>query len=117
MNSFAKLLKLLTRLVVFYNIALIVVIGWPTTGFMGLLIGFSMIGRRGVKYLTTLGSARWATKRELKRAGMLGAKSGLILGRIDKKGELVRLPNAVHTAVFAPTGAGKGVSMAIPFLK
>lgn len=29
---------------------------------------------------------------------------------------LVRMPNAVHTAVFAPTGAGKGVSSVIPFL-
>ena len=29
---------------------------------------------------------------------------------------LVRLPKAVHTAVFAPTGAGKGVSSVIPFL-
>jgi type IV secretion system protein VirD4 len=29
---------------------------------------------------------------------------------------LVRLPRAVHTAVFAPTGAGKGVSSVIPFL-
>ncbi|MBS0262152.1 MAG: type IV secretory system conjugative DNA transfer family protein, partial [Planctomycetes bacterium] len=29
---------------------------------------------------------------------------------------LVRLPNAVHTAIFAPTGAGKGVSSVIPFL-
>ena len=29
---------------------------------------------------------------------------------------LVRLSNAVHTAVFAPTGVGKGVSCVIPFL-
>jgi type IV secretion system protein VirD4 len=29
---------------------------------------------------------------------------------------LVRLPHAVHTAVFAPTGVGKGVSCVIPFL-
>ena len=29
---------------------------------------------------------------------------------------LVRMPNAVHTAVFAPTGVGKGVSCVIPFL-
>jgi len=29
---------------------------------------------------------------------------------------LVRLPNAVHTAVFAPTGVGKGVSCVVPFL-
>jgi type IV secretion system protein VirD4 len=29
---------------------------------------------------------------------------------------LVRLTNAVHTAVFAPTGVGKGVSCVVPFL-
>jgi type IV secretion system protein VirD4 len=29
---------------------------------------------------------------------------------------LVRLNNAVHTAVFAPTGAGKGVSCVVPYL-
>ena len=32
------------------------------------------------------------------------------------EGPLVSLPNACHTAVFAPTGAGKGVSIVIPFL-
>src|SRR5262249_30209775 len=30
---------------------------------------------------------------------------------------VVRLTDAVHTAVFAPTGGGKGVSCVIPFLK
>jgi type IV secretion system protein VirD4 len=30
---------------------------------------------------------------------------------------MVRLTNTVHTAVFAPTGVGKGVSCVIPFLK
>jgi len=30
--------------------------------------------------------------------------------------ELVRMPKAVHTAYFAPTGVGKGVSCIIPFL-
>lgn len=30
---------------------------------------------------------------------------------------LVRLNNAVHTAIFAPTGVGKGVSLIIPFLQ
>jgi type IV secretion system protein VirD4 len=34
--------------------------------------------------------------------------------RLD--GPVVRLSRAVHTAVFAPTGAGKGVSCVIPFL-
>ena len=36
--------------------------------------------------------------------------------RKSRSSELVRLPNAVHTAVFAPTGVGKGVSCVIPFL-
>lgn len=39
---------------------------------------------------------------------------------LDKKkrnrGQILRLPQAVHTAVFAPTGVGKGVSLIIPFL-
>lgn len=30
--------------------------------------------------------------------------------------EIVRLPQAIHTAVFAPSGVGKGVSCVIPFL-
>jgi type IV secretion system protein VirD4 len=37
-------------------------------------------------------------------------------GRRSKRNQLIRLPNAVHTAIFAPTGAGKGVSIAIPEL-
>jgi type IV secretion system protein VirD4 len=36
--------------------------------------------------------------------------------RPTAKGALVRLPNAVHTAVFAPTGVGKTVSCVAPFL-
>jgi type IV secretion system protein VirD4 len=31
-------------------------------------------------------------------------------------GPVVRLSNAVHTAIFAPTGVGKGASIAVPFL-
>ena len=37
--------------------------------------------------------------------------------RQTRYSELVRLPNAVHTAIFAPTGVGKGVSCVIPFLQ
>jgi type IV secretion system protein VirD4 len=33
-----------------------------------------------------------------------------------KKGRLVRLSKAVHTAVFAPTGVGKGTALIIPWL-
>jgi type IV secretion system protein VirD4 len=36
--------------------------------------------------------------------------------RKRKQGRLVRLPQAVHTSVFCPTGGGKGVSLLVPFL-
>jgi type IV secretion system protein VirD4 len=39
-----------------------------------------------------------------------------LFARRKFEGPLVRLPQAVHTAVFAPTGVGKGVSCIIPFL-
>ena len=85
---------------------------------------------------------------------MLGARTGLIIGRMIDEGKLpislalrgifdprvpskdaceqflaaiqirrtptnpalVRMPNAVHTMVCAPTGVGKGVSCVVPFL-
>jgi type IV secretion system protein VirD4 len=33
-----------------------------------------------------------------------------------RRSPIVRLSSAVHTAIFAPTGVGKGVSIAVPFL-
>jgi len=107
------------------------------------------VAKKGYVRLTTLGSARWATGDDLRKARMLDADSGLILGRIidcrpklwsalkalfERRMEaalacdqflglfrkpperMVRLSNAVHTAVFAPTGVGKGVSCVVPFL-
>ena len=125
-------------------------------GYIGIVIVLiALFGRRGYQALTAYGTARWANAADLRAAGMLGAKSGLIIGRVMDGGkppffvamrelfssrvpskeacerflasvrirrkaklnpELVRLPKAVHTAVFAPTGVGKGVSSVIPFL-
>jgi type IV secretion system protein VirD4 len=45
-----------------------------------------------------------------------GFMEALRFGRCKDKGEVVRLPNAVHTSIFAPTGVGKGVSCIVPFL-
>ena len=36
--------------------------------------------------------------------------------KYKRKGVLVRLPNLVHVAIFAPTGVGKGVAFVIPHL-
>jgi type IV secretion system protein VirD4 len=119
-----------------------------------LIVGLiaALARKKGRWLFTSGGTASWTSNAELKRAGMLGATSGLILGRINsvgvpltralkalvnvwlspkdacreffanlswrkrKEGSLVRLPQAVHTLVVAPTGVGKGVSCIVPFL-
>jgi type IV secretion system protein VirD4 len=96
------------------------------------------IARRRAQ-LSALGTARWADASDLK-----GMTSGLIVGRMDSRPpfiarvkalfdvslsskvavqqfltnrtDLVRLSRAVHSAVFIPTGGGKGVSFVIPHL-
>jgi type IV secretion system protein VirD4 len=116
--------------------------------------GVVLIIRQRQSVLSAFGTAAWASARELRNAGMLGAEEGLILGRnaedvkgwlpaikglFDRriphkdaclafmaealrrwkykaKAPLVRLPHAVHTAIFAPTGVGKGVSFVVPQL-
>jgi type IV secretion system protein VirD4 len=36
---------------------------------------------------------------------------------VPDRGPIIRLPNAVHLAVFGPSGSGKGVSLIIPYLQ
>ncbi|HEY4311628.1 MAG TPA: type IV secretory system conjugative DNA transfer family protein [Pirellulales bacterium] len=111
--------------------ALLLLLAWWPTSLLGL-IAFAIwrIKHRRGRQLTDLGSARWAKESDLVTAGMLGATSGLILGRLPRQRRawrgsstgfrrqdaLVRMPNAVHTTVFGPSGAGKGVSFVIPTL-
>ena len=121
---------------------------------IAIILLIAIIGRK-VAALTAFGTARWANAHDLRTAGMLDARTGLILGRVTDAGKqplsksigllfnskvpakeacegflegiqfgskpktipaLVRMPKAVHTAVFAPTGVGKGVSCVVPFL-
>jgi type IV secretion system protein VirD4 len=62
---------------------------------------------------TTYGSARWATAREISRAG-LRWPAGLFLGRVD--GRYLRHNGPEHIMAFAPTRSGKGVGLVIPTL-
>jgi len=60
------------------------------------------------------GSACWAGRSGLRRAGIFG-DAGLILGKLGR--QLVRFPgDEGHVLVFAPSGAGKGVGLVIPNL-
>ena len=121
---------------------------------VALFVGFGLLltvaaRKQYQRFYDAHGTARWAGEDDL--VGMIGASSGLILGRVQpgrparwrstrtlfspfirskvavllfltafgfrrREPQQVRLPQAIHTAVFAPTGAGKGVSLVIPFL-
>jgi type IV secretion system protein VirD4 len=147
---FLARLMLVLGLVLFGYSAVQIGAAVPILGTVALVAACGYMARGVRKRLTTLGSARWADAEDLRAAGMLDARSGLILGRMtdnrrhflpalrslfnprvdsqtacrqciaalrnQNAKQLVKL-NAVHTAVFAPTGVGKGVSLVVPFLQ
>lgn len=60
------------------------------------------------------GNAKWASEKDIIKAG-LRSKKGMLLGR-DIKGKLLVADGFQHTLLFAPTGSGKGVGFVIPNL-
>jgi type IV secretion system protein VirD4 len=85
----------------------------------GLLAAASAIGgslwrARQSKLVTTYGSARWATRRDTKRAGLTCKRAGIFLGRAGK--EYLRHDGPEHVIAFAPTRSGKGVGLVVPTL-
>ena len=65
------------------------------------------------------GSARWANKKDIKKASLLGNDDGVYVGAYeDKKGNLhyLRHNGPEHILTFAPTRSGKGVGLVIPTL-
>lgn len=85
------------------------------SGFVGC--GAAVFGSlwraRQSRNVTTYGSARWATAREVERAGMFG-DAGVFLGRLD--GRYLRHDGPEHVMAFAPTRSGKGVGLVVPTL-
>ena len=79
-----------------------------------LLLGVTSIALRSRQSAgTTHGSARWATPREVRRAGLYG-RQGVILGRL--RGRLLCDASETHILLVAPTRSGKGVGVIIPTL-
>lgn len=98
----------------------------------GLLAVAAGVFRRG-HASTAHGSARWATQRELRGAGLL--QSGVVLCQTNEArfgsyadrasgtrwtmrhpGKLIRHDGPEHVFVFAPTRSGKGIGIVIPTL-
>ena len=84
-------------------------------GFLGCgaAIFGSLWRARQSKNVTTYGSARWATSKDLSKAGLLGDE-GVALGRIGR--QYLRHDGPEHVMAFAPTRSGKGVGLVVPTL-
>jgi type IV secretion system protein VirD4 len=79
----------------------------------GAAIMGSIWRARQSRHVTTYGSARWASNREIEEAG-LHRDSGVMLGR--HSGRYLRHDGPEHVMAFAPTRSGKGVGLVVPTL-
>ena len=68
---------------------------------------------RQQRNVTTYGSARWARRRDIDRAGLFNG-DGVFLGRW--RGNYLRHAGPEHVMAFAPTRSGKGVGLVVPTL-
>jgi type IV secretion system protein VirD4 len=85
------------------------------SGFVGCaaaIIG-SLWRARQTRMVTTYGSSRWATSREVEGAGLF-RPAGVFLGRLG--GRYLRHDGPEHVMAFAPTRSGKGVGLVVPTL-
>jgi type IV secretion system protein VirD4 len=91
----------------------------PTALFAGaaavpLVMGVVTLAKRGRQaQLTSHGSARWSTSKEVRRSGLLG-QHGVVLGRFQ--GNLLCDDSETHILLIAPTRSGKGTGTIIPTL-
>ena len=85
------------------------------SGFLGCAaaIAGSLWRARQSRSVTTYGSARWATPREIERAGLFD-EAGVFLGKL--RGSYLRHDGPEHVMAFAPTRSGKGVGLVVPTL-
>jgi type IV secretion system protein VirD4 len=84
-------------------------------GFISIAVAVAMsVWRaREAKIAATYGSARWATRSEIRGAG-LTSPDGVVLGRFER--DYLRHDGPEHVLCFAPTRSGKGVGMVVPTL-
>jgi len=85
---------------------------WSWAAGMGLAFGgcaLAVVPRRRPLH----GDARFATKREIRQAGLLGHE-GILLGRLGKR--YLMLPGQQGVELEAPPRSGKGVGVVIPNL-
>ncbi|MGH7169982.1 MAG: type IV secretory system conjugative DNA transfer family protein [Gemmataceae bacterium] len=142
--SLIRFILVVTVLLALY-VAVLAMLSIPYAWVAALALVLMALCKRGYRY-TAYGTARWAdvsdvphlldgngliighmTGKPTRMEGLRALFNSRLSARVacerflqscNKKQpeNLVRLTQAVHTAVFAPTGVGKGVSCVIPFL-
>mgnify|MGYP002526790907 CR=1 FL=1 len=80
---------------------------------MVVAIAMSVWRARELKNSATYGSARWASRDEIARAGLLAGK-GVVIGQHGRR--YLRHDGPEHVLCFAPTRSGKGVGLVVPTL-
>jgi type IV secretion system protein VirD4 len=85
------------------------------SGFAGCAVAIigSLWRARQNRNVTTYGSSRWATTREIRKAGLL-QPFGVFLGQLSNR--YLRHDGPEHVMAFAPTRSGKGVGLVVPTL-
>lgn len=85
------------------------------SGFMGCAaaVAGSLWRARQNRLVTTYGSSRWASIREIRQAGLFRS-AGVFLGQFQEK--YLRHDGPEHVMAFAPTRSGKGVGLVVPTL-
>ncbi len=96
-----------------FDVALYIVVGGLLSGFVVMVLT-SFILLRYSNVTDLHGSARWATKKEVKEMGF-NNKEGVILGKFPGIGILAH-NGPEHILLNAPTRSGKGVGFIIPTL-
>ena len=79
----------------------------------GFAVAASLWRARQNRLVTTYGSSRWATARDIEQAGLF-RPSGVFLGRFGP--DYLRHDGPEHVMAFAPTRSGKGVGLVVPTL-
>jgi len=84
-------------------------------GVLGCIVAIigSLWRARQDKHVTTYGSSRWATAKDVAAAGLFGP-AGVFLGRLAD--EYLRHDGPEHVMAIAPTRSGKGVGLVVPTL-
>ncbi|WP_183615108.1 conjugal transfer protein TraG [Novosphingobium hassiacum] len=84
-------------------------------GLIAIVVAIAMSVWRGreARSSNTYGSAHWATRSDITKAGLL-AEKGVVLGKFHNT--YLRHDGPEHVLCFAPTRSGKGVGLVIPTL-